>query len=357
MSRNKFFFFGCWNYDNCKEGGLDYRKGVIDMIANEIDRYSFGIIAGDNAYARDDDVYYKRTIEYGFELLRGLSRPLYDAIGNHEVVDDVVLQHEQAQKLLAVSEDMHVADKDGFRIVTINTNLFSHKIKNKDKPSGDALLDQFRRLLLCPYQGWTIVVGHEPLISQKRKGSHFKTSSLIIFDKLIAIMAQCKRVVYMCADVHEFQAWNIYYGNSIIPMIVVGTGGAIPDTPLGVQDYSINNINNTGIQALLVATQPAYGYCEVALEKDYLAVNYVPLLGCGDKPEQVHLLINKNKETSLLTETKSRKSKSLECQAPVIDEDVCADKRVLYKKPPKLKPSSSALPLSVAEKEHLPLPR
>ena len=352
MSRqNRFFFFGCWNYDNCREG-LDYRKGVIDMIAKQIDRYSFGIIAGDNAYARDDGVYYKKTIEYGFELLRGLGLPLYDTIGNHEVVDDKVLQHERAQELLAVSEDMHVEEKDGFRIVTINTNLFSHKIKGKDKPSGDALVDRFRELLKCPYEGWTIVVGHEPLISHKRKGSNFKTNSLTHFHRLVKAMAECPKVVYMCADVHEFQAWNLYYGEKVIPMLVVGTGGAIPDIPLGVSDYTIIEKD---ITAKLVVTQPAYGYCEVALERGQVRVNYIPLQGCGDKPNGVSLSIHKGRGVVLLEEM--RKSKNSACRAPVIDRAVCADKRVLYKKLSKLKPSSSALPLFVAGREHLLLPR
>ena len=322
------------------------------MITDRISRYSFGIIAGDNAYARDDGIYYKRTIEYGFELLRKLGKKLYDAIGNHEVVDPRVLEYERAQDLLAVRENMHVEEKDGFRIITINTNLFSHKIKEKSKSMEDDLLERFADTLRCPYKGWTIVVGHEPIFSYKRKGSHFKTNSLAHFNRLIATMAQCKKVVYMCADVHEFQAWNIYYEKSVIPMIVVGTGGAIPDMPLGVQDYSIIEKDS---RAKLLVTQPAYGYCEVALEKDDLEVNYVPLVGCGDKPEGVRLLITEDKGVDVLHQT-SKKSKSLKCQAPQIDKDVCADNRVLYRKLPKLKPSSFALPLSVIGKEHLPLP-
>lgn len=323
----QFFFFGCWNYDNCE--GKDFRKGVIDLIRNNLTRYSFGIIAGDNAYARSDKKYYKKTIEYGFDLLRGLDTPLYDAIGNHEIVDDRVYKYQLAQskQLLTISQDSTSYIAPGnIRIITINTNLFSHKSKHPTKINQDTLLEDLEKKLNQPHSGWTIVVGHEPIFTVKPD----KVRSLVKYEKLLQLLSQCDKVMYMCADVHQFQAWNISYNGKIIPMVVVGTGGAKPDDPLDMP-YVAEIDNNV---ATLIASQPAYGYCDVTLAKNKrLEFNYIPLENCGDKhPKPVSMTLNNNTKGLELKDkatVKSSKNPTL-CKAPQIEAAVCADTDVLF---------------------------
>ena len=356
ISRGQFFFFGCWNYDNCEgldnnRQRLDYRKGVIDMLSKRLQDYSFGIIAGDNAYARSDKIYYKKTIEYGFELLRGLKKPLMDSIGNHEIVHHDVLKFQRAQELLAIREDctVSISPDNTVRVITINTNLIGHKITEHNVEKALKMLNDFEHLIKHPFSGWTIVVGHEPIITIKRK-KKIEVRSVLYYNRLLESMSKCQKVVYMCADVHEFQVWNIYATNdTIIPMVVVGTGGAEPDIPLQAErDYEVDI---SGKVAKLVATQPAYGYCSVSVHEDKLEVKYHALKGCGYKPMDVQLQITASGEASVIHgKTKRSVPTPVKCQAPVIEESVCADKRVLYKPPPKLKqrPSSVAPPSASA---------
>jgi hypothetical protein len=362
----QFFFFGCWNYDNCdpkevpdgyRDGKQrDYRKGVIDMIRERLGQYTFGIIAGDNAYARYGKTYYKSTIDYGFELLRGLEKKLYDAIGNHEIVATNVLEYERekGKDLLAIAEDCTIHVAGGFRIITMNTNLLSHKSHDNGEgsvPRSMLMVEKVATWLKKPFAGWTLVVGHEPILSVKRKEQQkVKANTLLGYERLLEVLSLGEQVVYMCADVHEFQAWNLVgdAGKSI-PMIVAGTGGAIPDLPMQKVPYPF--MSKEGSRERLVGTmvvsQPAYGYCEVGVNREgELVVRYIPLQGCGYKPMGITLQIQTDGMVNVLT--KAKRSTPKECLAPVIEQALCDKKDVLYAPPVKQRPSFGAPPFASA---------
>lgn len=356
----QFFFFGCWNYDNCdpdevpegyRDGDRrDYRKGVIDMIRSRLNKYIFGIIAGDNAYARYGKTYYKSTIDYGFDLLRGLERKLYDAIGNHEIVATKVLDYERekGKDLLAIAEDCTVHVAGGYRIITINTNLLSHKSHDNGSlvvHRSTSMLEKVATWLTEPFLGWTLVVGHEPILSVKQKDKQkIKSNTLLGYERLLQLLSLGERVVYMCADVHEFQAWELVGENSkIIPMIIAGTGGAIPDLPMRTVGYSFREGRKERLVGTMVASQPAYGYCEVGVDRDNrLVVKYIPLQGCGYKPTAVTLQIQTDGHIIIMQE-KTKRSTPKECLAPVMNQAICNTTDVLYN-PIKQRPSSVAPP-------------
>jgi hypothetical protein len=83
---------------------------------------------------------------------------------------------------------------------------------------------------------WNIVVGHHPLISTKYKAGQNQINKL---ETLLDILGRhaANNLVYICADLHMFQNWDIINKNDIdikkdyasLPMIkqyIMGTGGA-----------------------------------------------------------------------------------------------------------------------------------
>lgn len=294
-----FFFMGCWNQDNC--GKQDYRKALLGHLIDHMDKapFDFGIVAGDNAYPHVVDskkLYYKRTLDTGFSLLRELkektrSKRVYLSIGNHDVARPSVLAY-QVQKAkegtVYMPSNVYIQQINPFlRLLVIDTNLLTHKpikiYEGNNAPeflrvrTPEQLLKEVRGVLGDPaYTGWTIVVGHEPIVSIKRKGGLLKVTNLEMYEELLEILQACPKLVYLCADVHSFQAWNIGTGRASTPMVVVGTGGGIPDEKLPI-DHTRYNLGGSEVE--LLASEDPYGFCEVNVTRYRFQVVYRPL-GC-----------------------------------------------------------------------------
>lgn len=315
-----FFFFGCWNHDNCPpeeetetnkdilNNYLDYRKAIIDIIAKQ--NFDFGIIAGDNAYAHHNKNYYKKTIDYGFGLLESLNTTLKGALGNHELHHKKILETQLEKSFFHLPSNNYVFYYNNIRIITIDTNLFNEDAKVVDfihtyYPNSfiiKTLLELFNWLnaeINKPFDGWTIVVGHQPIFSYRP--DKLKKSKLLNtkYNKLLDILSQCDKLIYMCADIHHFQAWNIPWKNKNIPMIVAGTGGAKPDsiTVSAAPSLTINESKIIGI--IPITLQDAYGYCDVTVTDDSMTIEYIPLK-CKIKEK---VKIDSNKDVLQVKET------------------------------------------------------
>lgn len=310
-----FFIFGCWNRDNCfEEKQLDYRKAVIEKILEKKDYFDFGIITGDNIYPhkqkdkkdKKNKKYYQKTLDYGFGLLKNLQENtkkniIYGTIGNHDIDLPNILNEQIKSNVLTIPNNVFTNydddNKKKLRIVCIDTNLFAegwdesddnvlfkstfingdyfYKIKNVNE-----LLNYLDTIKKEAFNGWTIIIGHEPIISIKLKGSNYNPKNLNNYETLLEKLASIPRAVYMCADIHSFQAWNIKATNeTTLPMIVVGTGGAEPDNTIDKK----GKYNHEGYIMELLATEYPYGYCDVSYDDENLLITYIPLNKCKDK--------------------------------------------------------------------------
>ena len=370
----QFFFFGCWNRDNC--GDKDYRKGLFDTLQPIAASFDFGVIAGDNVYAHNKK-YYQSTLEYGFGLLENLRehvqrKKIYATIGNHDVYRKKVLEYQIQSPVITMPTNMYIRkDKTApyLRIIFIDTNIFSHKkiplyekarsqIRgNIEDPEIENPLDMFIRkdAVVNPhektipidkkffvvqtesdvialleqlkkedkktqYQGWTIVVGHEPIISIKPKVkngvSYTKMNTWIPYLRTLELLASMPKTVYMCADVHSFQGWNVHTETGILPMVVVGTGGGEPDETLPIHTYSSGEYKMD-----LIASEYPYGYCEVKCTPTKLDIFYKPLRNCTVSNQTIHLSYE-NHQLRNKTSMKKTVAPGV-CKAPMTQEALC----------------------------------
>lgn len=315
-----FFFFGCWNRDHCDSGesSLDYRKGVFyTLMRSPPNTYDFGIIAGDNVYPhkyttadgkeKKEKRYYRKTLEYGYGLLDALKQRtrqgrIFATIGNHDVERTRVLEYQVTSPVTTMPRNMYVIEKptntaNYLRILVLDTNIYTQpnyaSFMNKmtaitpdfyvvqNDTDVIAHIDTYLQTT-SDYNGWTIVVGHEPILSVKQKESKLKTTAWQPLEPVLSKLASMEKTVYMCADVHSFQAWNITLQNgTILPMVVVGTGGAEPDETVPEETYTVNDT----ISMELVASAYPYGYCSVKCSRNSLAFYYQLLHGCTETKE------------------------------------------------------------------------
>ena len=340
--KTKFFFFGCWNLDNC--AALDFRHEVITSIRSH--PFDFGIIAGDNIYPRksqDKKPYYQSTLQTFHKLPK---IPIYVTIGNHDVKKESILR----KQLITVEESNATSDtrlimtsnvmnekRGQIRILCIDTNLLGGSIPAiysiPDIPflickNGEDVVKWLSTQLSIFHVGWTIIVGHEPLVTVRPDKE--RISQLSYADELIELIAAHKRCVYMCADTHNFQAWNITCGSNTFPMIVSGTGGAKPDPQIaldstyaslartGRNQYSIAGPNGPHhIKLDLVASRPAYGYCDILCSSTHLYLVYISLSGCIAKnKEPLHIECGINGKLRPLAEPAESAESAEACTPP-----------------------------------------
>lgn len=378
----RFFFFGCWNRDNCKDH--DYRAAVIESIKNVGDsKFDFGVIAGDNIYphktsatsaasatsatsaAKPIKTYWQTTVDYAFALLKSIVvNDIYATVGNHDVVKESILLAQLNNEVIYMHENVYsVVPTRYLRIICIDTNLLGagtsipkfysmskHSIQLIQDfvvvPSGKKMLEWLENELIKPFteKMWTVVVGHDPLVTVKDKEGEnkgYKITAVNDVSRLMDLISARPRCMYMCADVHNFQAWNIQHNGKTFPMIVAGTGGADPDkalTTLGDYTSDINAALTAQFAPStfnLVASCAPYGFCDVNCTKswrgasyDTFSINYKPLPGCGTpEGDPVRLTVDASTNTIVVRvkDTKTRPPSIPACAVKDTDPTLCTN--------------------------------
>lgn len=319
----RFFFFGCWNRDNCDSNEPDYRSHVLEYIKRNSSNFDFGIVAGDNVYphtSKEQDVkkkvYKKSTIDTGFEKLAAIGKPVIVAVGNHDVVNEKITRYQESviKKHLkytinclddvSLCQSCMCANRHAkFLFIDTNARDFHHRIVRA--------LDDAR----YPRGTWNIVVGHQPLVELKEG----KPVAYPLGESFIQTLSSYPKTVYLCADVHNFQALRV----DGLPIIVAGTGGASPD------DLPSSHPQNVEV----VATSTPFGFCEIRIWDDYMIVRYVQVIQPGGQSSQcdvVEVIIHEDGSMQ-----KMRTSKS--CTYPKTQKDtrgckLSDDKNVLHVK-------------------------
>lgn len=309
---NSFFFMGCWNEDRCDT--MDYRTAVVKQIMSET--YAFGVIAGDNIY-QQRGVYHLKTLDYGFQLLGQTNVPLYTLLGNHDVHTKAIFQAHLnlvQQKKIIMPRHCYTVMYPNLRLIVIDTNVLTSKVNREGTytrlqreypdffslPTATELLDYLENELAKPFKGWTLVVGHEPFLSIKlTKIDRIKITYLNHYKRLTELLSASPRTVYLCADVHTFQAMNVPIANTTqsqsIPQVVVGTGGAFPDRspdehtliPLPMSIYPESGRGHGPKRNLphtfkMEGASPSYGYASVSYSAKQLFIRFHPLKGCSE---------------------------------------------------------------------------
>ena len=287
-----FFVLGCWNSDHCE--GLDYRTAVLKDLQQKHKRkpFQFGVIAGDNIYQQQKK-YYPKTLEYGFGELSKLSLPLYTVLGNHDVHRPSILKAHLSlndQGKIILPKNCYVRRFEQLRLIMIDTNLLTMKTDKGGvyakllqaypdffgTQSSKDLLEQLQAELQSPFEGWTLVVGHEPLISVKSKKEQVGVSNLKEISKLLKTLSKVPKCIYLCADVHAFEVMNIPVENTYVPMVVAGTGGADPDI-LPPKNTKLSYLNQP---FTIEGMNPSYGYVSIHFTKTLFEIHFHPLKGC-----------------------------------------------------------------------------
>lgn len=362
---SRFFLVGCWNHDNCDGTRLDYRQSVFETIRKNGRQYDFGVIAGDNIYSHKNAIgkkaYHTNTWRFATDTLPSLGVPVYGTVGNHDVSNKRVLTEQLGLKtagdvsFLGPTNCYVIQPTLGVRLVFIDTNTLTMdgppSLYNNNGTSAiideylqyksdDDVLGWLKTQLAQPFDGWTVVVGHEPIISIKSKATksppqsvnpenggivtELKVTSLNRYYDLLDIMSGHSKLIYMCADVHSFQAWNFAWNNNnSIPMVVTGTGGASPDNP-PVPFDRIYTTNEMPME--LVATAAPYRYCEVEVNGngDHLRVSYVPI-GCETNAKnQIDLMLYSNSRLTKASPPSTSLAFLRQCSEPrPIEERYC----------------------------------
>lgn len=341
----RFFLMGCWNNDNCarldptrpkgipgSNDGRDYRRAVIEDIATR--NYTFGLVAGDNIYPRAAAAaaatttamgaqkgpilkhYYSKTLAFGFGLLNQLNIPYYTVLGNHDVVKGDVLKGElgaDAGAPAATIGEMEELIPGKLRLIRIDTNVLQLELTEPTKrlygirnaAEGWRRLKGFFRKVeeAGPYKGWTLVMGHEPLVSlAARAGTPPAVMGVVYYKDLLETLLRIPNTVYVCADYHAFQVSQLKLeggpaGAAALRMLVVGTGGANPDKIA----TDATEWKGKGIHWKILESQPAFGHCEGRFMRGSggaLEFLYHPLKHCSPGQTPVRVIFRKDEAKS-----------------------------------------------------------
>lgn len=271
-----FLFFGCWNRDDCN---ADYRKAVLDKVTQILDNreipVDFAVVAGDNWYPRkgEDGVkrYYKDTLVRGFNMLTSLTQRVhtYAIMGNHNVASNSVYDAEMSysSEHLDLHRMYRSVLQNGIKLHFVDTTLLD---KNVSDESLTVFLHSLVEGLEQHKDGWNIIIAHHPLVLLKKKPKPLYEFEQVL-DKLQTVANP--RILYMCADVHNFHAMDIIKNGFKLPTIVCGTGGASPDD---VNIYQVGQIVKVepDVQVVPHVFAKPFGFCSVEVQPNEIRIVY-----------------------------------------------------------------------------------
>jgi hypothetical protein len=350
---SKFIFFGCWNNINCKNEYI-YRNIVLDNIAINETAIKHIYLAGDNWYSnkkkinkKDFKLYFTEILRTGYEKLYGMSKEIYIAVGNHDVVSDTTTdllkkdcsintqkyylqQIKAAEKvisvptlelLLAKREELKedrlcseygiyiYVDNIGVRynkdniIIIINTNKLDdilqdgyryledvrrkiEEVKGEQRKSGSGGSGSGGSGSASSEQ--IFVMGHIPLFSFKKDkiAMHDIDKKKLEYRGLIAKLYDIlvdNNIIYLCADTHNFSIMKIEHKGKVLIQITAGTGGADPDLITG-EFVKKPTIVSDNEYTITAYALNSYGYVCIEILGGHINVSYKQII--TDKREK-----------------------------------------------------------------------
>ena len=300
-----FLFFGCWNNDNCKPNVLNhdynrYRDIVLDKMTKEVEsgRFTMAICAGDNAYPLKTQEtvlkdglqttikrkkVFEETITTGFSKLGRITQHVnvYSVVGNHNVNSYNTFRK---QRNAANRNNIFLAQFGEFQsaninIIFVDTAMLAESLQyNSDSwlqhhfYQRDIVEEITKRF---SNNKWNVIVAHHPLMLLKKKGSLLLPHASDIMEALKKLSQQNPRIVWLCADVHNFHVMNVHYQGFQLPMVVCGCGGAEPDAFVWKNSNTTYKQQKDSFIADHIAHVDPFGYCEIQVESlDSIRITY-----------------------------------------------------------------------------------
>lgn len=247
------------------------------------------IIAGDNIYPDKDGKtkkYLENTLNSGFTLLKNAVTPNTNQSNTRKINTHIVMGNHNAIPVV-LDEQLKISNRLEFQFHKeqyVNHPVPGHKIvfhflntsevdeSGNEKGFSEQLISQLEKgLEEHKTSAWNIIVGHHPPILLKSKIKYHPGAHEFI-ECLKTALRHGIRLVYMCADVHNFHAATI---DGVIPMIVAGVGGAEQDKA----SYLEPSTHNVKIEDVMHTIEQKafalpYGFCSVQVTQDTIKVVY-----------------------------------------------------------------------------------
>lgn len=232
-----FIFVGCWN---AKGAG---RNAVIKAINRH--PVTNLVLGGDNFYPIKKKTSAGKIKSYDVRLLKPhlFKKDVVTTLGNHNI--DVfknadgnkqeVLELEKAMgwRIPTAPPYYYIVQYTDLDLMILDTNLCVPEFEDE----FNAMLEWIQQYLVRKEEHRRYYcVMHEPIISAKIKNSKEKSEDSSIIQELsksrelLSVLSANPPIAILCADTHNYQQVFITYNGVTIPQIVVGTGGAEPDT-------------------------------------------------------------------------------------------------------------------------------
>jgi hypothetical protein len=261
----KFFAFGCWNLKGCS-GNPFLNQNVKNIIKH--DKFNFGLILGDNIYKdkeTNEKEYSIKTLIDGIVCINKINVPMYVTLGNHDVDECKILQTQLNIHKHSILKEIQLSDiknwiinanyysniikseNNKIKLISLDSNLFEpikvndkleYKYTLEDCPDEKIIVDEFTKMMELfkkdiqqnDGEDCVVIYTHVPLASIKPK--KIQSVDLFVFENIINIISSVKKkVIYVCADTHNYQQVDIYKNDKfVLKQYVLGTGGAKPDS-------------------------------------------------------------------------------------------------------------------------------
>lgn len=302
-----FLFLGCWGV-YCKDGEhiLEiYKKkekewkqekvkyGAHSVVKSMTDftkingKVNAVILAGDNVYSDTDltdedriliekgekSIYnIDKQLDVGFlKCMKNVDTDIFlIGIGNHDIENCYILNKQINFKdwfLPSLSYNI-VYNLNNFFVnfIFIDTNIYEKTWCNQDNYPENAHEKQAIWLthILNQYNNsntWNIVIGHIPFLAN----SHIQ-KEIVRYENLLAdLLTKNSNLIdlYMCADEHNQQ-----YINTNPPQVISGSGGAVLDEKIYINDNEYDLKNKT------LFSNASFGFVNVSLTIDTIILTY-----------------------------------------------------------------------------------
>ena len=296
----KIFLFGCWNKNQCLEGETnDGMEEVFQLLSNEPPIYDFGILLGDNIYPhkvtqtkrKTKKKTFKKFLETNvnkYEEIKEISdtitntknlKNLHVILGNHDVEKDCVkrnqIRHFSSDNSIIYPKNT-IFQTDTAVFLFLNTNNIGELLD---------FLNDFDPKIMD--NRWLILCGHDPLFSykpkNKKKKGKTKVRTFQKIDEIRHIFASISNInypkmAYICADTHNYQLLEVGYTTEteqfMFPIIVVGTGGAKPDSLKDIEKNNFHFDDESSLYIEVLDSKIPYGFVDMEVTPQTLEIKY-----------------------------------------------------------------------------------
>lgn len=306
----KVFLFGCWNKNSCLDKkNNDNRQFILELLTYQQPNYDMGILLGDNIYPlktkqlkrktkksltqkylkmskkvkkvksflKESEYFYQEIINITDYLTRdsSLDKKLHIILGNHDVENNCVLNNQIknfTNDLCSIYEDNTILETENAFFIMLNTNNIENIIE---------FLENLVENTINFKNKWVIFCAHDPIISYKPKKKKIfqKIDNIdIVLEKIKNL--HYKKILYICADTHNFQVINIFSlpeedtDEFEIPIVVLGTGGANPDSLKDIEKYENSYDEKLDINIDILDYESPFGFADMDVFKNKIVLTY-----------------------------------------------------------------------------------